>query len=146
MAVIGGGQIVDYSFTRAWGVNPASATGKVVGDPAIEAGDYVAYSFGATVFYGIVSEVKASETFAAGATYDFSVLDNRIRLQWQVVFGVWNMEDDRIGRGEWEPASPTGDLSNVPGSGGSDNVNFQAELGGNGPTRQPAGAPPPIRL
>lgn len=134
MADIGGYQIKNYEFTRAWGVNPSSATGVVIpgitggGEfvSPVEEGDYVVYQFGAlATFYGIVTSSEFVEEGVEGLVNRFVVLDNRIRLQWQVVTGAWNMPDDREASDLPRPVSPTGNTgSNTGGTVGDDDVNF----------------------
>lgn len=103
MPDIGGGVIRDYSFTKAWGVNPSAASGVCLidtfespgSDFQFDVGDYVAYSFGSLVnFIGIMTEVSAPQSFGAGKEVSFQVVDNRIRLAYKWVFGAFNIEDD----------------------------------------------------
>lgn len=107
MADIGGGIVRDFSFSKAWGVNPSAATGTalldIVGGGAdtftLSVGDYVAYSFGSVAsFLGIISEVSEAVDFGTGRVQTFQVMDNRIRLGWQMVFAAYNIEDDVAGK------------------------------------------------
>ena len=60
---VGGLWIKSYELTRSWGIEPASASGVGVlgaGESAagIAVGEFLAFSFGAIVFYGIVSAAQ----------------------------------------------------------------------------------------
>lgn len=103
MADVGGGVIKEFSFSKAWGVNPSAATGTVLldivngGSPSfnLAVGDYVIYSFGSVAsFPGIVSEVMEDQSFGQGRQQRFTVVDNRVRLSYQWVFAAFNIEDD----------------------------------------------------
>ena len=129
---IGGGSIIDFNFSKAWGVNPAAATGTIVVDTsagggseaALAVGDYVTYSFGSVAsFPGVVTDVGSSQEFGSGRKQTFQVVDNRIRLGWQTVFGAWNIEDDIYAKGDARPTTPsTGSSSS---SNGDDTVHVQ---------------------
>ena len=110
MPVIGGGKIRDYSFSKAWGVNPSAASGTAIG-MTLAVGNYVQFSFTApsvsVVFYGVVSEVGETNDFGQGTLQPFTVLDNRVRLGWQMVFGAWNIEDDVSTKRIARPVSPS---------------------------------------
>ncbi len=130
MASVGGGIIRKYEFTQAWGVNPSSARGDVViADAAsftLEEGDYVVYQFDVlATFYGVVSEVVGVEAEGSGTIVSFTVLDNRVRLQWQVVTGAWNMLDQRPSTTLARPdAGSTNTGSDSGGPTGTDDVEF----------------------
>ena len=130
MASIGGGEIKRYEFTRAWGINPSSARGEVViDDPesfTLEEGDYVVYQFGAlATFFGIVSQLEAVEAEGAGTMVSFTVLDNRIRLQWAVVTGAWNMPDSRANPSAARPTVDPADIgTDTAAAPASNDVNF----------------------
>ncbi len=107
MSTIGGGVVRDYSFSKAWGVNPAAASGTalldIIGSPggtfSIGVGDYVDFAFGGVAsFLGIVSESSESVDFGTGRVQTFQVVDNRVRLGWQMVFAAYNIEDDVAGK------------------------------------------------
>ena len=107
MSTIGGGVIRDYSFSQAWGVNPAAASGSalldIIGGPGgsfgIGVGDYVNFAFGGVAsFLGIVSESSESVDFGTGRVQTFQIVDNRVRLGWQMVFAAYNIEDDVAGK------------------------------------------------
>lgn len=139
--IVGGGVISQYEFSKAWGVSPSAAKGVAivhhVGGPGalgIDVGNHLIFSFGAVAsFDGIADQVI--ERIGNGRNYEFSLLDNRIRLAWQTVFGAWNIEDDtgtrRLGR---SPSPSTGPDS---GSNGNDDVDFGSGVGSSG---SPAGA------
>jgi hypothetical protein len=95
---IGGFYIRQYEATKAWGIEPASASGVGVveqgGSPGIATGDYVVYTFFGVTFYGIVSSLERQRSKAEGDEWSFQIVDNRIRLRWAIVFGQWNMEED----------------------------------------------------
>ena len=97
--IVGGLWITEYEFTRSFGVEPASASGRAVlglGEVSIgiSPGDYLAYSFGGIVFYGIVSNVTAVTDRQKGREYTFQIVDNRVRLPWQWFFAQYNMGED----------------------------------------------------
>jgi hypothetical protein len=107
MSTIGGGIIRDYNFSQAWGVNPSAASGTalidILGGPGgafgIGVGDYVNFAFGGVAsFLGIISEASESQEFGQGRTQTFQVVDNRVRLGWQMVFACYNIEDDVAGK------------------------------------------------
>jgi len=91
MYQIGGEGVITFSATKAWGVGPASASGTLSGDPGLSVGDYVAVSFGGVQFAGICTTITEVVSKGQGRVFSFDLLDNRIRLQWQVAFGAWNM-------------------------------------------------------
>ncbi len=120
---IGGGVIERYDFERGWGVNPSSASGVVVGSVDFGVGDYVAYSFGAVTFYGLVFDLREKRSVDGGVKVHFTVLDNRVRLGGQIVFGMWNMEDEEWGsRARAQPALRTGQFASSSGNNGSDGL------------------------
>jgi hypothetical protein len=134
MATIGGGEIVRYSFTKAWGVNPAVASGEAVvpggGTFSLQVGNYVVYSFGSYAsFAGILTDVMQTKEFAGGISYRFEVADNRLRLAWQTAFGAWNIEDDLYSRFNARPEAP-GTGSDSGGTEGADDVEMGAGLEG----------------
>lgn len=96
---VGGLWIKSYELTRSWGIEPASASGVgVLGAGEIAAGiavgEFLAFSFGAIVFYGIVSSAQESTERESGHEYPFSLVDSRVWLGWGQVFGQWNMPED----------------------------------------------------
>lgn len=104
---IGGLYITEYESTRSFGIEPASASGKGVlapgeAGPGLNVGSYVIYSFGGVSFTGIISLSELNDTREGGREYSFQVVDNRVRLAWQWVFGVWNMSE-AIGRDSERP-------------------------------------------
>lgn len=131
MADVGGGRIKDYSFTRAWGVNPSAASGTALLDFVgasssqfnLEPGDYVAYTFGSVAtFYGIVTEITEPQDFGRGREVSFTVVDNRIRLAHQWVFGAFNIEDDTLHNTEARPFAPADD--GAASASGNDSASF----------------------
>lgn len=134
--ILGGGALVSYSSSYALGVNPSAASGTVFldntdGDSSftLSRGDYVVYSFGAVAsFYGVVSKVgEAKRDPSSGLVHSFEVLDNRVRLAWQAVFGIWNMEDEMASKRIGRPGAPS-----APGdedTGGSDDVAVGVSVG-----------------
>jgi hypothetical protein len=115
--IIGGGSLVSYQSARSLGVNPATATGTVAIDSTgggsedfdLEVGDYIIYGFGGlSAFFGVVTETgSATNDPTSGTIQNFTVLDNRLRLQWQEVYGVWNMEDEVVAKRLGRPAAPS---------------------------------------
>lgn len=122
--ILGGGALSAYSNSQALGINPSAANGTVVLDTTgnaqqnfnISVGDYVVYSFGALAsFYGVVTET--SDSFndpSQGRVQNFTVVDNRVRLQWQEVFMAINMEDEMVSKRLGRPAAPA-----APGDAGA---------------------------
>lgn len=148
MADIGGGAIKSQKATKAWGVNPANAEVEVViddpGNFLLGEGDYVALQFGAiTTFFGIITRLETSVSEGSGQMVNFTLLDNRIRLQWAVVTGAWNIEDQRTngsaGRGDAAVPNIGTDSGSPPGS---DSVDFGEVPGGLGATSSPGMAVP----
>jgi hypothetical protein len=96
--LLGGFFIRTYESTRGWGVEPASASGVGVvpngSEPSIGAGNYVAYSFLGVTFWGVVTSMERMRSRLDGDEWAFQLVDNRIRLRWAIVFGVWNAEED----------------------------------------------------
>lgn len=130
--IVGGLQIMQYEFTRSWGVEPASASGRGVvaagaSSAGVAVGEYYAFSFGGITFYGIISSAEAATERLTGTEYAFQMVDNRVRLGWAIVFGQWNMEEDpNLIHASDYPAFP----SSSGHSGGTDNgVDFGAGLG-----------------
>lgn len=139
--ILGGGILTVYGDSKSWGVNPAAANGTVLMNyiggafPAftLEIGKYIAYSFDSfATFHGVVSEItKTASDPSSGVAYNFTVLDNRIRLAWQWVFAAYNMEDDPTQRrfGRPEAPIPPGDSGT---GGGDDDLDFGSGLGSSG--------------
>lgn len=138
---VGGLWITSYEFTRSFGVEPGSASGTgVVGGggagSGLAVGDYVAYTFGGIIFYGLISSVTAGVQRETGREYRFEVVDNRVRLAWQLAFGQWNMSEDPDEiHGRILPSPPAGEFS-AGGATGSDSANFAA--GVNAPASVPS--------
>lgn len=136
MATFGGGTIKEYRFTRAWGVNPAEASGKAVidsSDPSVlglVVGTQVTLSFGALAsFEGIIQDVGEAESAEDGIEIDFRILDNRVRLgsAWATVQGAWNLPDDRHFRRIDMPEAPDSYGSDSSDPPGSDDISLDAE-------------------
>ena len=148
--ILGGGDISDFSFSKAWGVNPAAASGTVIIDTSgggstsfsLAVGDYVTYSFGSVAsFTGVVSEVGTVTEWARGLVQSFQVVDNRVRLSWQAVFAAWNIEDDYYSKSMARPVSPS------TGSDSSDSGDDSVDITGTDSETLPAVlAPPSLRL
>jgi hypothetical protein len=97
---IGGTLIADMEFTRAWGLSPASAALTCVGVPSVFVGGDAVLGLGATQFYGVLSE--AVSTTDDGTKSRLSFVDNRIKLMWDDVYGLFNRVEVR----EDDPATP----------------------------------------
>lgn len=127
--IIGGMSIVEYEMTRSWGLEPASASGRAVGEPTFGVGSYVVYSFGGATFYGIVTSLRETRDLASGKEFSFGLVDNRIRLKWQLIFGAWNQPERR---GEVHqrvlPEPPAGEFT-VGGQTGADGADMNAGVG-----------------
>ena len=145
--ILGGGDISDFSFSKAWGVNPAAASGTVIIDTSgggstsfsLAVGDYVTYSFGSVAsFTGVVSEVGTVTEWARGLVQSFQVVDNRVRLSWQAVFAAWNIEDDYYSKSMARPVSPS------TGSDSSDSGDDSVDITGTDSETLPAVLAPPI--
>lgn len=129
--LIGGVAIEKYNFTKAFGVGPASASGVCVGDPGLAVGDYVVFSFGAISFYGVVSQLNTPVSTSEGLKYHFGIVDNRIRLAWQTVAGMWNMEEPVHGdSNRVRPEALVAHYSNTTGLNGSDDLDTSAGVEG----------------
>ncbi len=134
---IGGAAIERYSFERGWGVNPSAASGVAVpeldlaGDPSatgLNLGEYVVFSFGSVSFYGIMAEI-ANKYAKSGIKQNFTILDNRIRLGGQIVFGQWNMEEPEWGDGgRIQPDIDGSQYGSDSGSNGNDSVDSSEGL------------------
>lgn len=129
MSDLGGGIIRSFSFSKAWGTNPSAATGEVLIDavggvnPSLAVGDYLTFAFGSLAsFPGVVSEVGVASSFGQGLVQTFQVVDNRVRLGWQSVFGAWNIEDDTLSNHSARPPSPSTGPSS--GDSGDDALGF----------------------
>lgn len=84
-------EIVSMSVTYSWGSCPASASVALPGENAdFSAMDDVVLSLGALSFHGVITSnpVRTEK----GKYTELQIADNRIRLQWDVVFGMWNMQ------------------------------------------------------
>jgi hypothetical protein len=79
-------------LTRAWGVNPASGTGRAFGG-FINPDTPVTLSVGGLTFHGIVSNCVEVED--DGRAYQIDLVDNRIRLAWDTVYCAFNMVEVR---------------------------------------------------
>src|SRR6266404_2286822 len=90
---IGGAQIVDMEFTRSWGLSPASGKISALGDASISAGDDAVLSIGGASFYGVVSDIRSQTE--DGTRMQISFVDNRIKLMWDDVYGLFNRVDVR---------------------------------------------------
>lgn len=137
---IGGIWVKSANLTKAWGVEPASATitGVVgIGESySVGVGASLAFSIGGTVFYGIVSSVASADQMESGRDIVVELVDQRIRLAWGLVFGQWNMpeEPDVIYSAPY--ALPPGDaIDQLSGSraGFDQGVDFTGGLDGIGP-------------
>lgn len=137
MAIIGGGTLKSSRFSRAWGVNASEAVGTLVVDSSasgavsLRVGNAIIFSVGAFAsMSGILQEVKESVTSEEGTTYDFTVLDNRLRLgsEWASVIGAWNVEDTRVFRRVDRPLAPNS-YSSSSSSVGGDNVDLGSGVG-----------------
>ncbi len=135
MATFGGGTIKEYRFTRAWGVNPAEASGKAVIDSSdtgvlgLAVGTHVTFAFGALAsFDGIIQDVGEAVSADEGVEIDFRILDNRVRLGvgWATVQGAWNLPDDRHFRRIDMPESPDSYSSDSSAPAGSDDISLDA--------------------
>lgn len=121
---VGGLWITTYDFTRSFGVEPASASGKAVlglgsSSAGLDVGEYRVYSFGGLSFFGIVSQVIGAQERTSGVEYDFQMVDNRVRLPGKIFFGQFNMPEDYAlasYRGLVRP--PAGEFSSGGASGG----------------------------
>lgn len=85
-------EIVSMDVTYSWGSSPASARVLLPGENTDFAVlDSVALNLGGLTFHGIVTSnpVRTEK----GKYTEIQVADNRICLQWDVVFGVWNMQE-----------------------------------------------------
>lgn len=136
--IVGGLQIKTWEFTRSWGIEPASASGRGViaagaSSSGVAVGEYYAFSFGGIVFYGIISSAEQGMERETGYEYPFSMVDNRVRLGWSMVFGQWNMaEDADVFHANPFPL-PSGDaIDNLHGGtvGFDQGVDFTGGLGG----------------
>jgi hypothetical protein len=132
--------LTDYKSTKAWGVNPASASGTYIiangenADFVLKAGAAITYSgYGIDVFYGIVSSVKLASEFSTGKRFTFEAVDNRIRLQWMMCFCALNMEDDTCSHGLLQPDAPGDTGAADSQSGGSDVVTGDDVTSSSGP-------------
>lgn len=127
--VVGGIWITKNEITRSFGIEPGTAVGEGVlpageSDSGLTIGSYVVYSFEGIAFYGLISSVVVSNDRESGKIYRFSILDNRIRLRWMLVFGVWNSsEDRRTIHARIIPRPPSGEFSSG-GLVGDDNADF----------------------
>lgn len=131
--VVGGLWVTKSEITRSFGIEPGTATGEGVlsegeGESGLGVGDYVVYGFAGFTFYGLISSIRLVSERDSGDTYRFSILDNRIRARWMMVFGMWNTsEDRRTIHNKILPRPPegefaTGDLV------GDDNADFGAGI------------------
>jgi hypothetical protein len=123
MYIVGGASLIRFSGTKAWGVGPASGQGNLIGDVTLDVGDYVSLNFSGLLFSGVVSSVAESTSHTGGVITQFSVLDNRVRLQWQYVFGAWNMVDPNFGENNRNVPEPdSSQYASSDTSGGLDDV------------------------
>ena len=83
----------------AWGSNPSQATLTYAGSVApVTLGAHVAFTIGGHYFAGVcVSDVESGGTQGVMRALEF--MDLRYFLQWDWVFGYWNMPDVRLVNG-----------------------------------------------
>ena len=90
---IGGAVISDMSFTYSWGMSPASGNLSCVGGPSVLVGGDAVLSIGGSSFYGVLS--NAVDEVQDGHSYKLSFVDNRIKLQWDDVYCLFNRVEVR---------------------------------------------------
>lgn len=135
---IGGATIEQYKFENGWGVNPSGATGVALpavdgnGDPiptGLGLGDYVVFTYGSISFYGLISELKDKTSTGTGLKQHFAILDNRLRLAGQIVFGQWNMEEVEWGdANRVQPGIDASQYASSSGTHGSDGIDSSEGL------------------
>lgn len=101
MSFVLGGQVVEaLSFTKSWGLSPASASVRTPGEAAVTAGDDIVLSIGSLIFNGVVSDDPVTEQ--DGKFTDVNLVDARLKLMWDWVHGYFNREVVK----EDNPATP----------------------------------------
>ena len=88
---IGGAPLEKISLTYSWGLSPGSGSATVVGTSGFSADTAIALSLGGVNFYGVIS--SPIETQQDGTKEDISLLDNRVWLMRDVVFGSFNVPE-----------------------------------------------------
>src|SRR5687768_1703780 len=93
---IGGYTIKEMELTRSWGLAPASASLVVMAPQALNADTEVNLNIGSAAFSGVITDSRLDED--EGRQVHVSVVDDRIKLMWDDVYGYFNgveiIEDD----------------------------------------------------
>lgn len=89
---VNGSVFKSLDLTRAWGVNPASGTGRAYGE-FINPGTSVVMNIGGLTFSGVVANCMQVED--DGRAYQIDLVDNRIRLAWDTVYCAFNLVEIR---------------------------------------------------
>lgn len=95
-----GENIASMELTYSWGLSPASASVTCPGEVTATVGDAAVMNLGGMTFHGIVSQNPVSTTL--GKMTELQLVDNRIRLMWDDIYGSWNNSEVR----EDNPATP----------------------------------------
>lgn len=90
---IGGALITDMELTYSWGMSPASASITCVGASGVTANDDAVLSIGGSTFYGVVANVV--DEILDGTKTKISFVDNRVKLQWDDVYALFNRTEIR---------------------------------------------------
>jgi len=98
---LGGFNVSELNATFSWGVSPASATVTMPGIAAVSAGDEVTLELATGfVFAGVVA--SGAVLSQDGRATTVQIVDNRVRLQWDMVYCSFNNSEVR----EDNPATP----------------------------------------
>lgn len=101
----GGAVIETIDFTRSWGLSPASGSVTCVGDTVVAVGGDAILNIAGSVFHGVLTSVVADQN--DGTKLKLGFVDNRIKLMWDDVYGLFNRVEVR----EDNPATPGIDRS-----------------------------------
>lgn len=88
------------TITWAWGAQPSEGAVRYVGTslaagPIVTPGQRVWLELYGRVFYGVCVSVEAMAG-SSGQAIELRFADDRLLLDWDVVFGLWNMGESRI--------------------------------------------------
>jgi len=87
-------------FTRAWGLSPGAASITAVGASGLTVGGDYILTLGADSYYGVLTQF--TDDTQDGTHTRISFVDMRVKLMWDVVFGLFNRVEVR----EHNPLTP----------------------------------------
>ena len=90
---LGAAPIEEMDLSYAWGLSPAGATIKTVGDSGLNPGNAVTFTLGGLTFYGFVSAPVLTQNFGQGTKEDVKVADQRLMLMYDMIYASFNVPE-----------------------------------------------------